>query len=797
MLSRFLLRLRNGKWAKHLSWSKSVSGAGLAFVLGIVLHGLNIPLVFGTVTILIIFLLGAVTFTGVRKPTLELLIFGLLISFATILGFQRALSAQPNQNSIIHQVGNSIVLEGRVRAITNYGRQSRVLLDQLATNTPITGRLYLYLPIYPTPNLGDTLEFKCTPTLPGKGMNSGYENYLATRKIYATCEASAGVTNLGPNISSPSWWLIVIEKFHQHLGARVEAIYPEPVAGLVRGLLFGDDTFSDKSSELFKLTGTSHIVAASGYNVAVVVTLLFGILLQCGLSRPKAFPLLLIGLVFYALIAGAEPPVIRATIMAMLALTAIGLGRSTSVIPALIFALVGMLIYEPRYLLFDVGFQLSFLSTIGLIFFSAPIAKRLPHLPNTLGLKESVASTVAATIATMPVVLFSFGFWSPIALITNALILVFIPYLMALAALALLVGVVSEPLARLVITPSYGLATYIFAVIKLGAKFSVISLSTLIGWGSSLVATLTVIRSGFVFVLRRRNYWSATIAGLYHQLVAILKRSDRALGIAVIGLFSVLGLIISVQHSAPVSPGVTRISVLDIGQGDSILLQTREKSVLIDGGPDPLVLEELGKFLPWWQRKIDLVILTHPHADHLLGLLSVGEKYEIAEVWDSGQISGEPFFEAYEALFPNHQSVGEGDNFKLSQASSLAVLYPPTAYNNQLLTDPNVGSLILELTTASHSALFMGDAGREEEEKIIDQLSGLPVKLVKVGHHGSKTASSTTIVNATTPDFAVISAGKENKFGHPDSFVVSRWEAVGATVWLTATQGSFSMKLNP
>ena len=175
----------------------------------------------------------------------------------------------------------------------------------------------------------------------------------------------------------------------------------------------------------------------------------------------------------------------------------------------------------------------------------------------------------------------------------------------------------------------------------------------------------------------------------------------------------------------------------------------------------------------------------------------MGEKYEIAEVWDSGQISGEPFFEAYEALFPNHQSVGEGDNFKLSQASSLAVLYPPTAYNNQLLTDPNVGSLILELTTASHSALFMGDAGREEEEKIIDQLSGLPVKLVKVGHHGSKTASSTTIVNATTPDFAVISAGKENKFGHPDSFVVSRWEAVGATVWLTATQGSFSMKLNP
>ena len=164
---------------------------------------------------------------------------------------------------------------------------------------------------------------------------------------------------------------------------------------------------------------------------------------------------------------------------------------------------------------------------------------------------------------------------------------------MALAALALLVGVVSEPLARLVITPSYGLATYIFAVINLGAKFSAISLNTLIGWGSSVLAVTTVIRSAILWVLRQQKKWSKSISGYYHRLLITLKVSDRLLGVTVIGIFAMLGLIIALQHNGAVSTGAVRISVLDIGQGDSILLQTKEKTVLIDGGPDQLVLEEL------------------------------------------------------------------------------------------------------------------------------------------------------------------------------------------------------------
>lgn len=221
-----------------------------------------------------------------------------------------------------------------------------------------------------------------------------------------------------------------------------------------------------------------------------------------------------------------------------------------------------------------------------------------------------------------------------------------------------------------------------------------------------------------------------------------------------------------------------KVSVLDVGQGDAILIQTPEyHNILIDAGPDSVVIDQMGGRMSFFDKTIDLFILTHPHRDHYGGILDVMQKYEIKKVLLTGVVSGDPMYLDFlekarkrsELVFvQNHQDVQVGPNLYLD------ILYP---FKNRSLVGQDVhnknNTSIVARLVRRHSdewealAMLTGDAEVEEEREIL--LSGQDVtsNILKVGHHGSRTATSDAFLVAVDPSTAVISAGIDNKFEHP------------------------------
>jgi competence protein ComEC len=259
----------------------------------------------------------------------------------------------------------------------------------------------------------------------------------------------------------------------------------------------------------------------------------------------------------------------------------------------------------------------------------------------------------------------------------------------------------------------------------------------------------------------------------------------------------IAGLLLAFSQVWPRS-GVT-VWVFDIGQGDAIFIAAPNKQVLIDGGPDALVLERLSAVIPWWDRSIDLVINTHPHEDHFLGLLPVFERYQVNEILDSDQGYVTPEFSEYVRLAEQEgqgrRGVSQGEVIDLGQGARLTVLWPLASYAGALLDDPNDGSVVLLLEYGGQSMLLTGDAGMEEESAIIAALSN-QVEILKVGHHGSDTSTGQELIDAIHPEVAIISLGADNQFGHPSSFVVQRLMSAGVKVYRTDLQGSVKIKLS-
>lgn len=242
-----------------------------------------------------------------------------------------------------------------------------------------------------------------------------------------------------------------------------------------------------------------------------------------------------------------------------------------------------------------------------------------------------------------------------------------------------------------------------------------------------------------------------------------------------------------------VSP-VLKVYFFDVGQGDSILIRTpKGKDVLIDGGPDSTVLERLGETLPFWDRYIDIVILTHPHSDHIQGLGEVLKRYKVGGVYepDLKNISAE---EAYFDSLYNAQGILEhkvvaGDKISLEKDLELDFIYPFTLEMDE--EELNNDSIVSQLIFKGKKFLFVGDATSEVEAKIIS--ADLDSDFLKVGHHGSRYSSSTQFLAKVTPLVSIISVGEGNSFGHPTKDTLDRLLNVGSKILRTDKNGSIEV----
>ena len=233
----------------------------------------------------------------------------------------------------------------------------------------------------------------------------------------------------------------------------------------------------------------------------------------------------------------------------------------------------------------------------------------------------------------------------------------------------------------------------------------------------------------------------------------------------------------------------------DVGQGDAMLIQQDNFQILVDGGPDDSVVYELAKQMPWYDKNIEIVVLTHPHEDHIRGILNVLEEYTVEKIL-LNRIQYEN--KGYDYLLTNYDSiissVAEGDMFEYVDIKG-KVLYP---FKDKLEQEENINneSVVLLIEIKDYRILLMGDAEVEVENKLLNNSDIENIHILKTGHHCSKTASSDMFLSVTNPSVAICSCGERNKFGHPHYETLEKFKKLNVQYLITYEEDNIIIKFN-
>jgi competence protein ComEC len=236
--------------------------------------------------------------------------------------------------------------------------------------------------------------------------------------------------------------------------------------------------------------------------------------------------------------------------------------------------------------------------------------------------------------------------------------------------------------------------------------------------------------------------------------------------------------------------GLEHIYFFDVGQGDATLIKTNQNHyILIDGGPDNSVVAQLDQVLPMWHRQLDLVILTHPHADHATGLLAILDRYQVEQFWYTGTTYDSETYRTLLAKLTQLQVpielANQGDDFSIDQ-TELKVLFPLT--EKPSAKDLNETSIVNTLQYKNFSILFTGDASQANDQAFVNQIPN--VDIIKVPHHGSQDGSGNLLINQSRPEVGVIMVGAQNQYGHPNQSIVDLYQAAGAKIYRTDQGGT-------
>jgi competence protein ComEC len=573
---------------------------------------------------------------------------------------------------------------------------------------------------------------------------------------------------------------------------------PEREAGLARGFVLGEDERIDaRTKEDFRRSGLSHLLAVSGQNVALLALLALPLLAALGIPL-RARLVWVLGLIaVYVFLAGADPSIQRAGVMGGLAVLATLAGRRSSRFYALALAAVVTLAVNPR-IAADVGWQLSFAAVLGILLLATPlreaIAARIGSQGWRRGLADGAAMTIAATIATGPLIAYHFEALSTTTLLANLLALPAVAPAMWLGMIAAAAGQVPGFPVEALNHLNALLLGYIAQVASWCGRPSWAYVHVRLG-GGGLAAAYVAIAIAAVLATRiarhrrlsarRRDKRPAGGPGSRtpRSPSSRLRRAIPLVAAGVALLATAPALLTPAGHASPGPPHGLRVSVLDIGQGDAILLQPAGgPAVLVDGGPPGDGLAE--KLRGAGVERLGVAIVTHDQIDHAGGVVGLFGQMPVERLLYA-VLDGRTVAEARVAgAVPAR--VAAGSELR-SGRLRLDVLWPPpeALAGPHTGEDPNRLAIVMLARWNRFSMLLTADA----EAEAMPVRSG-PIDVLKVAHHGSDDAGLANLLERTKPRLAVISVGAGNPFGHPTAATLATLASHGVRTLRTDRDGA-------
>ena len=656
----------------------------------------------------------------------------------------------------------------------------------------LTGTALVFVPRDAGFRYGDTLLLRGDLRTPPQLDDFDYEHYLAVKGIYSTLYyPSIEVLETGKGSKLLAW----IYSARNSLSRVTVRIMPEPQASIIRGIVLGmRGDIPPETKEAFSRSGTAHLLAISGLHLSIIAGVMITVITRrFGRRRYLYVWLTLVAVWLYALITGLNPPVLRAAIMVSMYLAADLFGRQRSGINALVLAAAVMAAFTPR-VLWDASFQMSFAAMTGLVFIfpllqsfsrkviDARLKDRKIAASLAVTVTDSLSVSTGAVVAVWPLIAYYFGAVSPLAPVATLFALPALPVAVIAGIISGATGLFFLPLAQVCAWFGWLFTSWILLVVNLFSFIPAIEGVT-IGVTPVVIYYAVLVSAVWYFHRKYHNQGAITPPGGILSMVPARR--------FVIPLLLAAVAVSVFAFSLP--DGKLHAGFLDVGQGDAILIRKGSRQILIDGGPSPqLIAVELGKSMPFWDRTIDLIVMTHPDADHCTGLLEVLERYHVKTVLYPVVKSNSSLYRQFLALLEEKAVEGvpaeAGQRIVLAEGIVLDVLNPVAGFSSKYADDDSV---VLRMEAGDISFLFTGDISAEAEYRLMAERAFERTTVLKVAHHGSSTSTSAGFLHVVEPRIAVISAGEDNRYGHPSEEVLERLEALDdILIFRTDTDGT-------